>query len=1242
MDGLRILSLNVRGLRKKHKRVALFNYFKQQKIDIICLQETHVSDSVAHIWEKQWGGKLFHCEGTHYSRGEVILVSKHFSGEVCVEKVADRIMVLSILHQGEKLFITNVYAPNDMQAKIDYFEKLTSNLKKYVDEKLIIVGDFNSVLNNKIDIISGRPHCVKEVNKFNDILNKLNINDVWRLKHENEKEYSWSCPNPFIARRIDFCFANENVINDCVSCDMLSTAHSDHRAVFLELNNTEFQKGPGYWRFNNDLLTDPEFLQQMNEILDTWLKSEDSDINDQDKWELCKLKIKQFCSDFGKLKARKKRNDVMDLQIALKNIEKQCSEDPKNEDLQATLFKTKQKLEILEINRAKGAQTRARAKWVEEGEKSTKYFLTLEKIRAKSNYVTHVTNENGDIITGQSDVLKEITNYYARIYNKKSEVQDIAEEVKDFMKDEKCPSLNEEEAELCEGLMSEEEIGEALKSMKNGSSPGCDGLTVEFYKIFWNRIKRVLTKSFNATFENNEMSYSQKRGIIILLHKGKNLSRDKLNNWRPITLTNTDYKMLAKTLAIRLGSVIDKLINQDQVGYLKGRNITTVIRTIDDVINYLNVTKKCGYLLALDYQKAFDSISKSFMLEALKVFGLKEQFQKWVQIITKNTFSSINHGGWISSPFNLECGIRQGCPFSPLAFILAVELLAIKIRNSKINGITLPSEDEHTQKLKIKQLADDATLFFSNKADIIEGNRILNDFAIFSGLHLNVKKTKLMKLGQQTDEDGLPYEVTSKIKILGIYFENNNSAADIKENWLGRIETMKKLIRIWSKRDLSINGKIVIIKSFLLSQLIYVMQTIGLKDDILVQINRILYQFVWQRKFSNKKAFEKIKRKVMESSVDKGGVNMINISKIQESFYLQWAGRLSLADSENWSLIPKWMYSKIAKSLNAFNFNCRPSNLKMLSAIQSNFWRKVLEVYLKYKTLQTEENIKPDNYKSQIIWNNMLIRYKNNMLFFPRWQNAGIECLNDIICTNERRFLTIQEIMHVTRLPYATVLFEHNALVNAIPNDWKDWAFNRETRDSPILTIPLDKLNTKPRNILKWIEEQEPNENLKPCAVGFWLRKLNVTVDEDVWKIPINATKEVRLKELQWKILHNIYPTNIILHKMQLVDDNKCNVCKNEVDYLEHFFFECPPVLSFWVKIMDYIYSLTLVKITLGIREIMFGLKQSENLTHDNKTLNTINHIVLIGKMCVSIKKKTKSEAPLYAIFEHELGIRKM
>ena len=126
------------------------------------------------------------------------------------------------------------------------------------------------------------------------------------------------------------------------------------------------------------------------------------------------------------------------------------------------------------------------------------------------------------------------------------------------------------------------------------------------------------------------------------------------------------------------------------MGYIRYRNIATVIRTIDDLINYLNRIKRAGYILAVDFREAFHSISKYILSHVFRAFGFSADIQKWVSVLTKGTASCINHGGLVLEPFDVLCWIRQGCPFSPLAFVLAVELLAIKIRNSSIAGVKAP------------------------------------------------------------------------------------------------------------------------------------------------------------------------------------------------------------------------------------------------------------------------------------------------------------------------------------------------------------------------------------------------------------------------------------------------------------------------------------------------------------------------------------------------------------------------
>ena len=205
-----------------------------------------------------------------------------------------------------------------------------------------------------------------------------------------------------------------------------------------------------------------------------------------------------------------------------------------------------------------------------------------------------------------------------------------------------------------------------------------------------------------------------------MIHKGKHLARDNLKNWQPISLTNSDYKLLAKCLALRLGDVINDIVNADQVGYIKGRRVSTLLRLIDDVTEQLNVRQRPGLLLTIDYCQAFDRISKDFMVQTFKKIEFGPDFVKWVSVLMADTKSCVAYCGWISEYFAVEAGIRQGCPFSPLAFVLAVELLAIKIRHCEnIKGLdSWKARNSLLESIiKIALYADGITLFLKDEQD---------------------------------------------------------------------------------------------------------------------------------------------------------------------------------------------------------------------------------------------------------------------------------------------------------------------------------------------------------------------------------------------------------------------------------------------------------------------------------------------------------------------------------------------
>ena len=170
----------------------------------------------------------------------------------------------------------------------------------------------------------------------------------------------------------------------------------------------------------------------------------------------------------------------------------------------------------------------------------------------------------------------------------------------------------------------------------------------------------------------------------------------------------------------------------------------------------------------------------------------------------ENTESSVQHTGWLSDWFPTECGVRQGCPFSPLLFILGVELLAIKItQNSGISGIKLPDINGENGVLKIQQYAYDTTLFTSCPQNVTNALSLVHQFSKFQAFTLISVKVKGLWVGNEP-AGGLPNAVkwcsdSETIKILGVHFSSTESASEVAMTWEGKIENIIKTRTHWRR-----------------------------------------------------------------------------------------------------------------------------------------------------------------------------------------------------------------------------------------------------------------------------------------------------------------------------------------------------------------------------------------------------------------------------------------------------------
>ena len=261
------------------------------------------------------------------------------------------------------------------------------------------------------------------------------------------------------------------------------------------------------------------------------------------------------------------------------------------------------------------------------------------------------------------------------------------------------------------------------------------------------------------------------------------------------------------------------------------------------------------------------------------------------------------------------------------------------------------------------------------------------------------------------------------------------------------------------------------------------------------------------------------------------------------------------------------------------------------------------------------------------ICNNTLFQYRNNTLFLPTSLSKGIVQLKDIV--RNGRLITFNEYINLYGM-HARSVMDYNVIYNAIypvfilnnPQNHANFSFRN---------IPIEKLNRK-LIYSSLAEESEP-----PLCVGIWKRKFGIDITKPYWD-NIFQLKEIRLREISWKICHNIYPTSIMLHRMQLAPSNLCRYCNN-VDFIEHFFFHCQAINQLWNEIKNDIRICFNVNIRMSEQIVLFGVLTIEGASRSDVSL--INQLLAIGRMSISKFKYGRSRN-LIEIYESDCALRKV
>ena len=1162
MHNIKICSLNVRGIKNRINRKALFKTLKAYSFDITAMQETYINEVDIKLVEKELKGVIHSASSVGRSKGLIT----HFSTRIKKEDVTllektDRIIISKVTQNDFEYFVVNVYAPCAEQEKILFYKNLEETIKKHIKNNelgnILCVGDFNCVLNNNLDIVSGNKHAERTVNSFNDFINNLKLEDKYRELYQDTKMFTWTNKDFSSARRLDYVFSGSNFNKFYIKPEIKSFPFSDHRAVIVDIRQKNEDRGAGIFKIDTSLFEDKNYIKIITDTINE-TQNKNSDLDGGLIWELIKIHVKEKSMKYAKQKQQALKDKDSSYRKEISFIEKELVNNPSNKILSERLVHLKKEIEIKAINDTKAAGIRAGVKWIEQGEKNNKFFLGLERSRVAKNTIDSLKrgDNTNEIVTKNEEILYEIYKYYSNIFTENKNDETILENFNLFKNGLRINKIKDDQQQLLENEITVSEMTNALKFMNAGSSPGLDGIPTEFYRVFWEDIKNPLYNSFMHALNTGILSLSQRKGVLSLLYKGNDLDKESLKNWRPISLVNSDYKILTKLFAIRIKKVIADLVHENQTGFIKGRNISQTLRELDDILEREKTLNNSHFLLAIDFEKAFDTISTKFVFQMCKEYGFGPSFLRWMSILMNERVSCVKNNGFVSGEFVMQRGLRQGCPLSPLLFVLAVEVLAIKIRQDiHIRGIII-----NKKSTKIRQYADDTTLLLKDAIDIREVLSRLKEFETVSGLNINKNKSYLMCPGNPaligTKIQGIT--ISKEVKILGVWFDNDIRAKNNKKNWEQKIINTKNILNNWNRRDLSTFGKILILKTFALSNYIYLMQSIGMPEKIMQELNTLFYRFIWKKDMqSDTRTFDKVKRNVMCNDYEIGGIKMFDLEKHQHAFYLDWAENFLKDEMNEWKEIPFESFKHLGGKA-AFEGDVTNKYFKGLFTSYSKFWNEVLETWHRYKFDQKEKRMQIN--ENMVLFNNMNILFKSKPLWSPECIKNNVLRLKDIL-SDERIMPYTQFVEKYPEINYPMI--PYNIITNAVKPilESSEYEQNEVGSDSSQYfgIKKVGKIGRK--GFLNLIKDDQA-----PYVLQLWKNKFNIDIESEHWLTAINATKETRLRTLHWKIMHNIYPTNILLSKMKIKETENGEWCDCQ-DFPEHFFEECKKIKHLWKEI---------------------------------------------------------------------------
>ena len=880
---LNFLSLNV-GMSAT--LAGLTSLITVHRLDIIFLQEVRLGGEQLNFFVGSLG---FQAEvnidtdqptrpGTALVWKKSLPVSDVFTLVVCRAQVA----LLG------PYMLLNIYAPSGSDKKYERAKFIGQDIFRVLSlhsgASWILGGDWNCVLKT-LDIEGGTGFSQKVCPALRDLVRSYNLCDVFRHEFPRKEEFTFFRAGK-APSRLDRFYLSRSLVEGLSGTQHVASL-SDHCGVQMSLwLNVELVSLPQnlrrtYWKLNTSILNDEEFLPSFIALWSEISKAKIQFVDCAEWWDKwAKPEIKDFCIGFS-IHRKRRRNDTK--KYLLSYLKAALGRKDWDE-----VARVREDLDIMMLADAMGVVVRSRFKQNVEFEKASLFHAAKEAKNDKNNLGK--LKIGGVIVTDKKKIEEEVVKFFTALFNGHHDVNLVDTGVP-FVPDHACLDeflvglgrLSDLDSSKLHEDISMHEMTSIVENCENNKSPGLDGLSYEFYKAVWQVIAADFVQVLQCQLDRQRLIDSDKVGATRLTSKVVGVPQ--VDELRPITLLNCDYKLLTKLFVLRMIPIMTFIIRSGQLCSVGSKNILFGVSNVMSSLLYIKEKKLAACMISLDFFKAYDRVMVEFLILVMQKMNFGVKFCEWIRMLHQGAQTKCILQ-WLTDAINVSFSIRQGDPLAMLLYIIYIEPLLLYLERV-IVGLRMAGIPK-----SIEAYCDDVNILTDRLSDFLVVDLAVRKFEVVSGAILSrTMKSKVIGFGSWKNKTDWPLEylkTVKEIKVFGIFVMDSFRGL-IKKNWDYRFEKFQDVIRSWTPRVLeTLVQRVDVLRLFALSRVVYVASILPIRGYMIKKFEKEMGKFIWN---ASGKVL-KVSLDELRNPPDRGGLGVPCILSLSKSLLLSQLLRL--------------------------------------------------------------------------------------------------------------------------------------------------------------------------------------------------------------------------------------------------------------------------------------------------------------------------------------------------------------